>query len=83
MRRSHRKPRNGYKECKNRHIKCDESHLTYINCVESGTANQFFSEDTLQKRVFTDFLQSFQNRILRISASSESAERKKYQAVLK
>lgn len=35
MRRSHKKSRNGCKECKRRHIKCDERRPACSNCVTS------------------------------------------------
>ncbi|KAF9878776.1 Upc2 protein [Colletotrichum karsti] len=33
LRRAHRKSRNGCKECKRRHVKCDETRPTCVNCA--------------------------------------------------
>ncbi|TEA12269.1 Lysine biosynthesis regulatory protein LYS14 [Colletotrichum sidae] len=33
LRRAHRKSRNGCKECKRRHVKCDETRHTCVNCA--------------------------------------------------
>ncbi|KAF7504529.1 hypothetical protein GJ744_002149 [Endocarpon pusillum] len=43
-RKPHKKSRRGCKDCKRRHIKCDENRPVCVNCVTAGLQCAFFGE---------------------------------------